>query len=889
MKRHLLVSLIMLWGGTLCSSAIDWESLRSPLDSMVNAKIVKWSQTVAADTMPMQYKCMANSYGSSFKPNYSTGGYGAYGGSGGKGGKGSTFDPSILFGGGEANISDTLLITRQDDDREQFVTEGTAYFKGPVNANQQLLKDSIFVTRLTHYLYVKGSYPATEVMKISVKDAGTLKVYAVSTAKYGGRISLYDDSHHIEYNGELWTTALDQATVDWNNFGDQVTNYNLSNPSANKTMSYSNKGGSTTEPKDTTLSCYNIFYANVQQGEYYLSFAQDTKVYGIELVRSGSRQGIINFPDNGLENLELENVDIDFVKLEAGNRSYTALVFGDNNAYIHLVPTDGGFKKGDVVSIAGACRKDYGEKAMLCIYSDARSNNVLYTTEQLVNGKDDPSPPKVGQYVLMQDMDYLIVRPYYRSETAIYLTKLMVTRARETEQTYREGPKIVSKVVRWQDKASAGKLADSYTSVDNPYAPPATFIASILNRNKSGASSDTLKLIRTDDDKVQSLVKDTVYFRSSVDPCSNHYRDSIYVTRFTHYLNTAAPSGDRNVLKLKLQTEGTLKIYARPTDGDAADRTILVTQGDREVINASLAADGDKAVVNVNTAAFSSVNNYNLANPPKVVNYNIGGQGDNTPTDTPTDVDVYPVLYARVDAGDLTIEYPAGAVEIYGVELVIIDQSGLKALIDYPDDSSDGLERSVYVKTETVTLKNGQTKSVYRFSDNYIMQNVTLMVDGGFKRGDIVKIGGFISESNNRKTGKLMLYYYSGNRDPAVLIMSDPLVNVMTDDNGEFIETVTLTDDFPALWIARSLDTTIPCYLSCVKVLGNRDNEEMARIRAVQRADKLRNDGDSTTGIEPLTIRKAQTEAPLYNLAGQRVGIDYKGIVIQNGHKFIRN
>ena len=314
-----------------------------------------------------------------------------------------------------------------------------------------------------------------------------------------------------------------------------------------------------------------------------------------------------------------------------------------------------------------------------------------------------------------------------------------------------------------------------------------------------------------------------------------------------------------------------------------------MTQGDREVINASLAADGDKAVVNVNTAAFSSVNNYNLANPPKVVNYNIGGQGDNTPTDTPTDVDVYPVLYARVDAGDLTIEYPAGAVEIYGVELVIIDQSGLKALIDFPDDSSDGLERSVYVKTETVMLKNGQTKSGYKFSDNYIMQNVTLMVDGGFKRGDIVKIGGFISENNNRKIGRLMLYYFSGNRDPAVLIMSDPLVNVMTDDNGEFIETVTLTDDFPVLWIARSLDTTIPCYLSCVKVLGNRDNEEMARIRAVQRADKLHNDGDSTTWIEPLIIRKEQNEAPLYNLAGQRVGCDYKGVVIQYGQKFIRN
>ena len=863
----------MLCGGTVSSSAIDWGGMKSALDTMVNARIVRWSQTIAADTMAMQFYSYPNSYGSTFKPSYGTGGSGS---------KGGTFDFTKILGGGEPSANDTLSITRIDDKRVQYVAEGTTYFKGPVDVNHQLLKDSIFVTRFTHYLYAPASNLGTEVMKISAKDAGTLKVYAVSDAKYGGTFSLYNDSHTIEYSDILHVTPTDQATVDWNNFGEQVSNYNLSNPAANKTMSY---GKNSTERKDTTLACYEILYFDVPQGEYYLEFTQETKVYGIELIRNNSRQSIINFPESGLDNLELENVDIDLVNLEAGKKAYTVLAFENNDAYIKLIPTDGSFKKGDVISIAGAYLNNVDLRAMIDILDDTRS--AVYTTEQLVNGKKDSSPPKTEHYTLPHDMDYVIIAPDYKTRTTVYLTKLQVTRASEADKSYRDGPKIVSKVVRWSKTASAGSLSDSYLSVDNPYTPPATSIASIIGYTKAPASSDTLQLTRTDADKVQSLVCDTVYFRSSVDPCSNHYRDSIYVTRFTHYLNTAAASGERNVLKLKLMTEGTLKIFARPVDGAAADRTILVTQAGREVINASLPADGDKEVVNVNTAAFSSVNNYNLANPPKVSSFNIGGRGKNTETDTPTDVDVYPVLYARVDAGELTIEYPVGAVEIYGVELVIIDQSGMKVLIDFPDDSTDGLDLSHAPAMETVTTKSGKTKSCFKFNDTYKRSFIRLYLGEDFKRGDVIKISGFINEDSNNKTGRLMLYGLSGS-DPDIVLLTDPLVNVKTDDNDEFVETVTLPDDYPALWIARSIDSTIPCYLSCVKVLGNRDNEQMVRIRAVQRENRSIKDGDNTTAILSSAAKVERTSVPLYNLSGQRVGSEYKGIVIRNGRKYIK-
>lgn len=45
---------------------------------------------------------------------------------------------------------------------------------------------------------------------------------------------------------------------------------------------------------------------------------------------------------------------------------------------------------------------------------------------------------------------------------------------------------------------------------------------------------------------------------------------------------------------------------------------------------------------------------------------------------------------------------------------------------------------------------------------------------------------------------------------------------------------------------------------------------------------------DNPTGINEVSNRALNENAPLYNLAGQRVSKDYKGVVVQNGKKFIK-
>ena len=46
-------------------------------------------------------------------------------------------------------------------------------------------------------------------------------------------------------------------------------------------------------------------------------------------------------------------------------------------------------------------------------------------------------------------------------------------------------------------------------------------------------------------------------------------------------------------------------------------------------------------------------------------------------------------------------------------------------------------------------------------------------------------------------------------------------------------------------------------------------------------------DFDNTTDIQKTKTQLEESNAPIYNLSGQRVGNDYKGVVIQNGKKFV--
>ena len=57
------------------------------------------------------------------------------------------------------------------------------------------------------------------------------------------------------------------------------------------------------------------------------------------------------------------------------------------------------------------------------------------------------------------------------------------------------------------------------------------------------------------------------------------------------------------------------------------------------------------------------------------------------------------------------------------------------------------------------------------------------------------------------------------------------------------------------------------------------------QVRVKKITVTLKND---PAGINEVSNGTVKEKAPIYNLAGQRVGKDYKGVVIQNGKKFIK-
>lgn len=89
--------------------------------------------------------------------------------------------------------------------------------------------------------------------------------------------------------------------------------------------------------------------------------------------------------------------------------------------------------------------------------------------------------------------------------------------------------------------------------------------------------------------------------------------------------------------------------------------------------------------------------------------------------------------------------------------------------------------------------------------------------------------------------------------------------------NGKTSYTIPVPADFPASAYSATLRI-------CVYGIGNNKALGLHNVKF----------NLGTTGINDVTVNKADVNAPIYNLAGLRVNNSFKGIAIQNGKKFIK-
>ena len=131
---------------------------------------------------------------------------------------------------------------------------------------------------------------------------------------------------------------------------------------------------------------------------------------------------------------------IDAVKIKTNTTSIPGIKFANsyttealvNDNYVEL-SVEGGFKAGDVIKIAGAFNNsDESKKSAVDIFTfgDDKKPTVLFTTQQFINGRLVDDDPVVEEYTLTADADKLYLGR--NGNTGTIITTLKVIRGEES-------------------------------------------------------------------------------------------------------------------------------------------------------------------------------------------------------------------------------------------------------------------------------------------------------------------------------------------------------------------------------------------------------------------------------------------------------------------------
>ena len=154
------------------------------------------------------------------------------------------------------------------------------------------------------------------------------------------------------------------------------------------------------------------------------------------LALSAQAQTLINYPNSQTGVTVSGTTTFDAVKIYTNKTSVNGVKFANGyttsdalNLNYATISVEGGFKAGDVITIAGAFNNsDETKKAAVDIFTvgDESAITVLYTTQQFVNGRTSADDPAEETYTLTEDYDILYLGR--NGNTATFITTLRVDR-----------------------------------------------------------------------------------------------------------------------------------------------------------------------------------------------------------------------------------------------------------------------------------------------------------------------------------------------------------------------------------------------------------------------------------------------------------------------------
>ena len=350
--------------------------------------------------------------------------------------------------------------------------------------------------------------------------------------------------------------------------------------------------------------------------------------------------------------------------------------------------------------------------------------------------------------------------------------------------------------------------------------------------------------------------------------------------KFTARLKSGGKSSSKNSITLTVPAAGTLKVYARTGSNSATDRNVVLTQNETELFN---------NVVQENDAV--KVKGMDSSDPDKETN-------------------VYPVISVEVAAGEVIVGYPTGSINFYGFEFVAGGNTpaepetwtvaGVKPVLDNSWDPSDenaemkttdGVNYT-YVK-EDIVLEKGTSYEFkivkgHAWGEEYPSQNYSFTVEETAKYKVTIS---FNSETKDitvkaEKTGDAQAseHTYSvigtinGNWDADTDMTkgNDGLYTAVFENvkAGSYKFKVRVDHDWSVAYPGSDYGLEVESDGSTVTITFNEENKEVNATVA------------ASANIQ--NVKVLNNASAIFNLAGQQVDANYKGVVIMNGKKMIQ-
>ena len=366
----------------------------------------------------------------------------------------------------------------------------------------------------------------------------------------------------------------------------------------------------------------------------------------------------------------------------------------------------------------------------------------------------------------------------------------------------------------------------------------------------------------TDSDGKQAIDKNDAYFG-----------DATTQVKFTYRLKTGGKSSSKNALSLTIPSSGTLRVYARTGSNDATDRNLVLTQNGTELVNKVL-LESEAVVVNMDERI-----------------------SDENPTG---ETKVYPIIETQVTAGIVAVTYPTNSINFYGFEFES-DGSVVVPLDPTPATTWDftkelGTDDAANLAADATNWSFDSENGYWANKTVLTERNVFTALKANDVELDITKGLTFTRDNNTGlEAGRIRIApekFFAINGSAVIInfgtLAKDDVIRIRMKGAGESERSITPSN---AEATEGSLTTAdVDQHEVSLKVKADGEVTLTPSNGFQFLAITINADLPELPVVEGISTIKAETttDAPVYNLQGQRVDASYRGVVIQNGKKAIQ-